>query len=357
MVRFVEDDEIPRVGVQGRFLVPRDLQRVDRRDHLVERLELVDVVALEPFKAAPEALGELDLPLIHEPRRSDDQAAERAAGAVAHDLEDHAGLDGLAEADVIGDEPMAAAVLGGRAREHAVRDDDLVRQHVERLVRDLAGLLVAGLEPAAEDPELERHRGAWSCVCELAGQILDDAKLRLRVPLERRSPRPRPRTHLARRNLLDEAVRRRPRATHRSRARPDLLSSTQPSDVSLCLAAIAEPEAAKFHVARRDLRPSEQVLGRLAEHPVEDVFLLSRGLGERGAESRRRAFPPQPVRAARAYGAGDADGLLGVDDVGRQVEALGEGLDELVRLTIVIEILPALGRSPDDELKEHVKRR
>ena len=46
-----------------------------------------------------------------------------------------------------------------------------------------------------------------------------------------------------------------------------------------------------------------------------------------------------------------------MDDVGRQFEALGEGLDELVRLTIVIEILPALGRSPDDELKEHVKRR
>ena len=41
MVRFVEDDEIPRVGVQGRFLVPQQqLQRVDRRDHLVERLEL-----------------------------------------------------------------------------------------------------------------------------------------------------------------------------------------------------------------------------------------------------------------------------------------------------------------------------
>ena len=125
---------------------------MNRRDHLVERLEFVDVGALEPFKEAPETLGELDLPLIHEPRRSDDQAAERAAGAVTHDLEDHAGLDGLAEADVIGDEPMAAAVLGGRAREHAVRDDDLVRQHVERLVRDFAGLLVARLEPAAEDP-------------------------------------------------------------------------------------------------------------------------------------------------------------------------------------------------------------
>ena len=53
VVRFVEDDEIPRVGVQGRLLVPRDLQRVDRRDHLVECLESVDVVALEPFKQRP----------------------------------------------------------------------------------------------------------------------------------------------------------------------------------------------------------------------------------------------------------------------------------------------------------------
>src|SRR5438067_7137243 len=139
---------------------------------------------------APEPRIEFVLPLTHEPRRSDDQAAERAAGPVAHDLEDHAGLNGLAKADVIGDEPMPAAVLGGRAREHAVRDDDLVRQHVERLVRDLAGLFVARLEPAAENPELERHRVAWPCSPEQAGQILDDAKLRFGVPLETWRPAP-----------------------------------------------------------------------------------------------------------------------------------------------------------------------
>jgi len=100
-----------------------------------------------------------------------------------------------------------------------------------------------------------------------------------------------------------------------SRARLDLLASTEPSDASFCLVAIAEPEASQLHIARRDLRPFQQVLGRLAEHPVEDGFLLFRGLGERGPETRRRVLPQQPVRAARAHGAGDADGLLGVYDV------------------------------------------
>ena len=57
------------------------------------------------------------------------------------------------------------------------------------------------------------------------------------------------------------------------------------------------------------------------------------------------------------HGAGHADGLRRMDDLGRQFEARGESLDELVRLTNVLEILPALGRSSDDELKEHVKRR
>ena len=152
VMRFVEDDEIARVSVQRRLLRTRELQRVDRRDHLVERLQFVHVVAVEDVEYAPEPRIELDLPLTHESRRRDDQAPERAAGAAAQDLEDHASLDGLAEANVIGDEPMAAAVLGGRARDHTVRDDDLVRQHVERLVRDFAGLLVAGLEPAAENP-------------------------------------------------------------------------------------------------------------------------------------------------------------------------------------------------------------
>ena len=60
VVRLVEDDEIPRVGIQGRFLVPPEPQRVDRRDQLVERLKLVDVVALEPIKVTPKSLGEFD---------------------------------------------------------------------------------------------------------------------------------------------------------------------------------------------------------------------------------------------------------------------------------------------------------
>ena len=68
--------------------------------------------------------------------------------------------------------------------------------------------------------------------------------------------------------------------------------------------------------------------------------------------------PPTRGRAGGTRnGAGHADGLRRMDDVGRQLEARGEGFDELVRLAIVLEILPALGRSPDDELQEHVKRR
>src|SRR5271157_2479497 len=205
VMRLVEDDEIPRVGVQGRSPVPRDFQRVNRRNELVERLELVHVAALEQFEAAPEARGELHPPLIHEPRRSDDQAAERAAGAVAHDLEDHAGLDSLAEANVIGDEPMAAAVLGGRACEHAVRDDDLMRQHVERLVRDLAGLLVARLEPAAEDPELEWHSGTWPCARKPSGQVPDNPKLLHGVLLDTGRTAPGHVRTPAAGDLLDEA--------------------------------------------------------------------------------------------------------------------------------------------------------
>src|SRR5262245_59957214 len=104
------------------------------------------------------------------------------------------------------------------------------------------------------------------------------------------------RIHFECRRTYRRSARRQPRATRRSCGRPDLLPSTRPSHASLCLTAIAEPEEAEFHVARRDLRLSEQVFGRLKEHPVEDLFLLSRGLLERGAETRWRTLQPQLVR-------------------------------------------------------------
>src|SRR5271157_1574950 len=205
MVRFVEDDEVPRMHVERRFALQQQLERVYRCDHLVKRLEPADVVALEPFEAAPKSLLAFVLPLTHEPCWSDDQTAERAAGAVAHDLKDHAGLDSLAEAHVIGDEPMAAAVLGGRACEHAVRDDDLMRQHVERLVHDLAGLLVARLEPAAEDAKLEWHSGTWPCARKPSGQVPDNPKLLHGVLLDTGRTAPGHVRTPAAGDLLDEA--------------------------------------------------------------------------------------------------------------------------------------------------------
>ena len=49
----------------------------------------------------------------------------------------------------------------------------------------------------------------------------------------------------------------------------------QPSDLSLCLKTIAKPEAADIHVTRRDRCAFQQMLGRLTEHAIEDVFLCA----------------------------------------------------------------------------------
>ena len=119
--------------------------------------------------------------------------------------------------------------------------------------------------------------------------------------------------------------------------------------MSLCLAAITEPEAAEVHFARRNLRPSQHVLGRIAKHPVEDVFLLPRRLRKDGGERRQRALPPRHARATRPHGAGDAYPLR-ITDVIPQLKARGESLNELVRHAIVVQLLPAVGWSPNDEL-------
>ena len=128
----------------------------------------------------------------------------------------------------------------------------------------------------------------------------------------------------------------------------------------MCFAAITESEAAEIHFTRWDLGPSEHVLGCLANYPVENVFLVARGLGECGDECRRRTRSTALSRRERqALSTAPAmlTGRRRMDDIGRQFEALGERPDELVRLTTVLEILPAFGRPSDDELKKHIKRR
>jgi len=121
--------------------------------------------------------------------------------------------------------------------------------------------------------------------------------------------------------------------------------------------AIAEPEAAEFHIARGDLRALQQVLGRLEQHRVEALPLLSRGLRERGTEAGGRVVQPVSVRPTGAHGAGDSNGLLGIHDVVRQTQTGCEGLAELEWLAVIIQILPALGWLPDDQLQKDVESR
>src|SRR4051812_6377500 len=80
-----------------------------------------------------------------------------------------------------------------------------MRQHVERLIRNLTGLFVARLEPTAEYTQLERHSAARTHAREPAWQVLDNLKLLLSVPLNTGHTAPSDVRATAAGDLLDEA--------------------------------------------------------------------------------------------------------------------------------------------------------
>ena len=90
------------------------------------------------------------------------------------------------------------------------------------------------------------------------------------------------------------------------------------------------------------------MFGRFPEYLIEYVFLFSRRVGERGAERRRHAFQPRPAGAASGYGTGQMDSCRLVDNVSGQFETFSKGLDKLVRLAIVVEILVRIDGSIAD---------
>ena len=66
-------------------------------------LSVRDYVIVEQVEFEAEAFLELPLPLVEKARRGNDQHPFRAASG--HQLEeDQAGLDGLTQADIVGDE-------------------------------------------------------------------------------------------------------------------------------------------------------------------------------------------------------------------------------------------------------------
>ena len=92
------------------------------------------------------------------------------------------------------------------------------------------------------------------------------------------------------------------------------------------------------------------------QHTIVELLLPAIRLNERLGERRRQTLPPRPARPLGAYGAGQANRVGRVPDPGRQFEARGQIRGEFARVAIVPQILPALGRTTDEDLEEHVER-
>ena len=121
VVGLVDDDRVPVLLLQVRA-VAVVLQRVDGDDHPLEEGERVavgrellpdplDPGGVEPDEREREAGPQLVLHLLEDVLRGDDQDAFTAA-APDQLGQDHADLEGLAEADGVGEQDPRAEVLG-----------------------------------------------------------------------------------------------------------------------------------------------------------------------------------------------------------------------------------------------------
>jgi hypothetical protein len=154
-VGLVEDDEVPLAVFEEEVLVLRPLEAVDggdgqgpvAPDARVDRQE----VAAEDLERRAELVLQLFLPLRGEAGGGDDEGAFGLA-ALGERLPDHAGLDGFAESDLVGQEEAAP-----RAGDDAVGGEDLVRQDLGAGVAELTAL-VAGQEPRRLHLQLEAPR-------------------------------------------------------------------------------------------------------------------------------------------------------------------------------------------------------
>ena len=182
VVRLVEDHEVPRGGGEQALHPPRLLQGVDGADDprvpLPGRGAVVAEVAAEHVEGEAEAAGQLAAPVLQQPGRRDDQDPGRlAAGDQLAD--EHAGLDGLAQPDLVGHQQPPR-----RSAHQVVDQQDLVGQEVH----PAGGQLPAGVGVG----EVERHLADAVVlgVVEVArGEALPQIR-RLLQPLDGQAKRP-----------------------------------------------------------------------------------------------------------------------------------------------------------------------
>ena len=134
-MRFVDDDHVPTGGqrlLQAPLVLGEETEFADEQliveERVRARLVLLDgdapalVEDVEPEVEAPQQLEE---PLVDQRFRHDDQDPLRAAGQ-QQPVQDEAGLDRLAEANLVGEQHARQQATG-----HLGRDAQLMRQQVD----------------------------------------------------------------------------------------------------------------------------------------------------------------------------------------------------------------------------------